>query len=312
MPELPDIMAYLDALRERVVGRNVTRAVVRSPSLLRTWDPPLSEAPGRAVTAVDRIGKRIVLALERELYLVIHLMIAGRLHWRKPGVMPNGKIDQAVLGFEHGTLLLTEASTRKRAELHAVRGDAGLAGFSRGGLDVLSSSLDQFRDALQRENHTLKRSLTDPRLFDGIGNAYSDEILHAARLSPMQWSTRLANEEVERLHRAARETLARWISLLAAQRKDGFPEKVTAFRPEMAVHGKYRKPCPECGTAVQRIRHADNETNYCPRCQTQGRLLADRALSKLLKQDWPRTIEDLEALDERRREESGGQGNPAR
>ncbi|MBI3893065.1 MAG: formamidopyrimidine-DNA glycosylase [Candidatus Wallbacteria bacterium] len=301
MPELPDILVYLDALEERVAGQALERIVVRSPSLLRTYEPHHSEARGRCVTGLRRIGKRLVLALEGDLYLVLHLMIAGRLHWKKPGQMPSGKYDHAAFGFEKGTLLLTESSTRKRAELHVVRGAEELTQFVRGGLDVLASGLDAFRDALRRENHTLKRALTDPRLFDGIGNAYSDEILHAARLSPLQWTSRLEEAEIERLHAVTRETLQIWIERLRAARRGAFPEKVTAFRPQMAVHGKYRKPCPACGAAVQRIRYADNETNYCPRCQTEGRLLADRALSRLLKNDWPRTIEDLEEMQERRR-----------
>lgn len=305
MPELPDILVYLDALRERLVGRRLERAVVRSPSLLRTWDPPLATAQGRTVIGVERLGKRVVLALEGELYLVFHLMIAGRFHWRKPGVLPGGRSDQAAFGFDRGTLLLTEASTLKRAELHVVSPAPALACFRRGGVDVLGCTPAEFDEALLRENHTLKRALTDPRLFDGIGNAFSDETLHAARLSPLQWTSRLSPDERERLREAARSTLLTWIERLRRQRGAQFPEKVTAFQPEMAVHGKYCQPCPVCGTSVQRVRYPGNETNYCPRCQTGGRLLADRALSKLLKGDWPRTIEDLEELNERTRKLAG-------
>lgn len=301
MPELPDVLAYVDALRERVLDQPLVRALVRSPHLLRTADPPLRDAVGKRARAVDRIGKRIVLHLEDDLHLVLHLMIAGRLHWRKPGALPAGKIDQAVLGFPHGTLLLTEASTHKRTELHVVRGEPDLAPFWRGGIDVLSCDLAGFRAALSRENHTLKRTLTDPRVFDGIGNAYSDEILHAARLSPLTWTTRLTDEESARLFEAARGTLTAWIGRLAAERAGEFPEKVTAFRKEMAVHGKFGTPCPVCATPVQRIRYADNETDYCPRCQTDGKVLADRSLSRLLKDDWPATIEELEALADKQR-----------
>jgi len=305
MPELPDILAYADALTERVTGAPIERAFVRSPALLRTAEPPLRDVVGHRVTGVRRIGKRLVLALDGDLFVVLHLMIAGRLHWKRPGLMPTGKFDSATLGFPEGTLLLTEASTKKRAELHVVRGEEGLERFARGGLDVREADLTAFRAALTRENHTLKRTLTDPRIFDGIGNAYSDEILHAARLSPVTLSTRLSEEEIERLHRAVRDTLSLWIARLSTERAAGFPEKVTAFRPDMAVHGKFGKPCPDCDTKVQRIRYADNETNYCPRCQTGGKLLADRSLSRLLKDDWPRTIEDLEELKERQAQRHG-------
>lgn len=304
MPELPDILVYLDALRERLVGHRITRVIVRGPALARTFEPPLGDTPGREVTGVNRIGKRLVLELGDGLGIVLHLMIAGRLHWRAPGLLPRGKFDQAAFGFEHGTLLLTESSTLKRSELHVMR-QADFATLDRGGLDVSTSDLPSFREALLRENHTLKRSLTDPRLFDGIGNAYSDEILHAARLSPVVWTSRLEDGEIARLHRAARDTLAQWTERLRRQRGDSFPEKVTAFRKEMAVHGKFGQPCPTCATRVQRIRHAANEIDYCPKCQTEGRLLADRALSRLLKSDWPRTIEDLEALEARFRSADG-------
>ena len=296
MPELPDILAYVDALTERVAGAAIERAFVRSPALLRTADPPLASVRGQKVLEVRRIGKRLVLALEGDLFIVIHLMIAGRLHWKRPGLMPGGRIDSAVLGFADGTLLLTEASTKKRAELWVVRGDHGLVQFSRGGLDVRTADRAAFAAVLARESHTLKRTLTDPRFFDGIGNAYSDEILHAARISPLTLSTRLTDEQTDHLYRATQDTLALWIARLSEERRGGFPEKVTAFRKEMAVHGKFGKPCPVCATSVQRIRYADNETNYCPRCQTGGKLLADRSLSRLLKDDWPRTIEDLEEL----------------
>jgi formamidopyrimidine-DNA glycosylase len=305
MPELPDILVYLDALGERVSGEMLRQAIVRSPSLLRTYEPPLREASGRRVSGVRRIGKRLVIDLDGELSLVLHLMIAGRLHWRAPGVLPRGKYDQASFAFDRGTLLLTESSTEKRSELHVVPAAEALDRFARGGLDVLACDAGQFRAALLAENHTLKRALADPALFDGIGNAYSDEILHAARLSPLSWTSRLRAEEIERLHRAARDTLRTWIDRLRAQRRGSFPEKVTAFRPEMAVHGKFRQPCPACETAVQRIRHAASEINYCPRCQTHGRILADRSLSRLLKNDWPRTIEDLEARSGRLRDGEG-------
>jgi formamidopyrimidine-DNA glycosylase len=269
---------------------------LKSPFLLRTFDPPLAAAAGQKVTGVRRIGKRIVLELESELFLVIHLMIAGRLRWRPAGAGIPGKVGLAAFDFPSGTLLLTEASTRKRASLHVVRGAPALAVFERGGLEVDRASLEQFRDALVRENHTLKRSLTDPRLFSGIGNSYSDEILHAARLSPVKRTAQLDDAEVKRLYEAVRSTLALWTSKLREETGDEFPEKVTAFRDGMAVHGRYGKPCPVCGSPVQRIVYAENETNYCARCQTGGKLLADRALSRLLHEDWPRTLEELEEL----------------
>ncbi|MDB5100625.1 MAG: fpg2 [Cyanobacteria bacterium RYN_339] len=301
MPELPDIEVYLDALREFVVGTPLQRVVVRSPSLMRTVDPPLAAVEGRLVEGVRRIGKRLVFDVAGGVSIVIHLMIAGRLHWKKPGVKPAGKNDLAAFAFEHGTLMLTEASTKKRATLHVVRTEEAVAAFSRGGLDVLTADLDAFRAVLKRENHTLKRTLTDPRLFDGIGNAYSDEILHAACLAPTTWSTRLDEEGVVRLYEATRAVLVGGLETLRKQRK-GFPEKVTAFRPEFAVHGKYKIPCPRCQTPVQRIAYADNETNYCPTCQTGGKLLADRSFSRLLRDDWPKTLDELEALKERQRQ----------
>src|SRR5213083_1770417 len=294
MPELPDIVAYLDALAPRILGLRLERARVTSPLLLRTADPPLSSAVGKPVTGLRRLGKRIVWEMEDQIFLVFHLMIAGRFKWRKPGAKPPGRIGLATFDFPEGTLLLTEASKKHRASLHVVRGEAGLAAHDPGGLDVLTADLPAFRAALQSESHTLKRALTDPRLFDGIGNAYSDEILHAARLSPLRLTSQLGDDEIERLRRATRETLTRWTERLQAETGDGFPEKVTAFRPGMAVHGRFRQPCPVCGSPVQRIRYAENEVNYCATCQTGGRLLADRSLSRLLKEDWPRSLEEWE------------------
>jgi formamidopyrimidine-DNA glycosylase len=299
VPELPDIEVYLSALKRRVVGRRLERVRLFSPFLLRSFEVPLSETHGREVTSLRRLGKRIVLGLEGDLFLVIHLMIAGRFQWLeppKPDVKPGGKIALAAFDFEHGTLALTEASKKKRASLHVVRGEAALAAHDPGGLEPLSVKLPAFRAALQRENHTVKRTLTDPHVFSGIGNAYSDEILHRAQLSPLKWTTRLTDDEITRLHRATRAVLTEWIERLTAETGDAFPTKVTAFRPEMAVHGKYREPCPVCGAPVQRIVHAENESNYCARCQTGGKVLADRSLSKLLKDDWPRTLEEWEAI----------------
>ena len=301
MPELPDILAYRKALEDRLAGQPLEAIRLGSPFLLRSVEPPLSEAKGRRVLAVRRIGKRLLFALEGGLFLVLHLMIAGRLHWRKRGAKVGGRVNLAAFDFPGGTLLLTEASQKKRASLHLVRGEPGLAAFDRGGLDVLASDLPAFREALGRENRTLKRALTDPRLFDGIGNAYSDEILHAARLSPVKWTSRLSEEESERLWRAAKQTLEDWSARLAAEAASGFPEKVTAFREGMAVHGRFGKPCPDCGSPVQRIVYAENEANYCAECQTGGKLLADRALSQLLKSDWPKTLEELEERKERDR-----------
>lgn len=295
MPELPDIVVYLEALTPRILGLTLERARVTSPFLLRTADPPLSAAEGKIVTGLQRIGKRIVWEMEDQVFLVFHLMIAGRFKWRKRGAKPPGKIGVASFDFPDGTLLLTEASKTHRASLHVVRGAAALAAHNPGGLDVLTADLPAFRAALESESHTLKRALTDPRLLDGIGNAYSDEILHAAKLSPFQLTGRLSAEETERLHAAARQTLLDWIARLRAETGADFPEKVTAFRDGMAVHGRYKQPCPVCGSPVQRIRYAENEANYCATCQTGGRVLADRALSRLLKDDWPRSLEEWEA-----------------
>jgi formamidopyrimidine-DNA glycosylase len=299
MPELPDINVYVRCLEPRIVGARLDAIRVSGISLLRSVEPPLRDAQGLHVVCVRRLGKRIVVGLETELFLVMHLMIAGRLFWRKRGAGIPGRNGLAAFDFEGGSLLLTEASKRKRASLHLVRGEAALAEHDRGGVEPLEASLEAFRGALHRENHTLKRSLTDPRLFSGIGNSYSDEILHRARLSPVKHSQRLSDEEVERLHRATQETLSLWTSRLTEEVGEGFPEKVTAFREGMAVHGRYRQPCPDCGSPVQRIVYASNETNYCATCQTGGRLLADRALSRLLHADWPRTLEELEQRRER-------------
>ncbi len=291
MPELPDIALYLHALTARVAGARLERLRIASPFLLRTADPPVADLSGRTIRDVRRLGKRIVLALEEELFIVLHLMIAGRLHWKPVGAPIPRRAGLAAFDFPHGTLLLTEAGTKHRASLHVLRGGRALAAHDPGGLDVLGATLEQFRAALTRESHTLKRALTDPRLLDGIGNAYSDEILHAARLSPLRLTAQLTLEESERLFRAARETLAAWTERLRVETGDAFPEKVTAFRDGMAVHGRFRKPCPVCGSPVQRIRYAEHEVNYCATCQTGGRLLADRSLSRLLKQDWPRSLD---------------------
>jgi len=301
VPELPDIQIYLEALQPRLLHQRLERVRIRGPFLLRSVSPPISEAEGKTVTSLGRRGKRIVIGLEGDLYLVLHLMIAGRLHWKarsKPEEPPPklpGKVGLAALDFLSGSLVLTEAGSKRRASLHLVSGTDGLRSFERGGVEVREAGLEEFRQALQKENHTLKRALTDPRLFSGIGNAYSDEILHRARLSPLQMTQRLVPEEVERLYQASQSILTEWIDRLRQQTGREFPEGVTAFRPEMAVHGRYRKPCPDCGSPIQRIRNADNETNYCARCQTGGRLLADRALSRLLNEDWPRTIEEAES-----------------
>ena len=298
MPELPDVTAYLTALESRVLGQPLTGLRIASPFLLRSVDPPPREVFGRKVVALRRVGKRIVLELSDQLFVVIHLMIAGRLHWKDAPAarIPGGKRGLAAFDFPTGTLLFTEEGTKKRAALHLVRGDEALAAHDAGGIDPLTSDLDAFREALTRESHTVKRSLTDPRFFSGIGNAYSDEILHRARLSPVKLTRQLDDAEITRLHEATRATLTDWIARLGAEARQAFPEKVTAFRPDMAVHGRFGKPCPDCGSPVQRIVHADNETNYCARCQTGGRLLADRALSRLLHQDWPKSLEELEAL----------------
>lgn len=294
MPELPDITVYIEALEARVLGQPLERIRVLGPSLLHSVDPPISAVSGKRVTGLRRLGKRIVIALEDELFVVLHLMIAGRLHWQKRGATPARRRGQACLDFPNGTLTLTEASTKKRATLHVVRGEAALAAHDPGGLEILDASLEAFAAVLTRENHTLKRALTDPRLLSGIGNAYSDEILHRARLSPVKLTSRLDAEEIARLFEAARRVLVAWTDRLRVQAREGFPEKVTAFRPEMAVHGRHREPCPDCGSPVQRIVRAESEVNYCATCQTGGRLLADRALSQLLKKDWPRSLEELE------------------
>ena len=292
MPELPDIALYLHALAPRVVGARLERLRIASPFLLRTADPPVSDLSGRTIGEVHRLGKRIVFGFTDDYYAVLHLMIAGRLHWKAAGAPIPRRAGLAAFDFAHGTLLLTEAGTKHRAALHVVRGAQALAAHDRGGLDVLTATLDQFRAALTRESHTLKRALTDPRLFDGIGNAYSDEILHTARLSPLRLTTQVTPGESERLFLATRRTLTDWIERLCGETGAAFPEKVTAFRPGMAVHGRFRQPCPVCGSPVQRIRYAENEVNYCATCQTGGRLLADRSLSRLLKQDWPRSLEE--------------------
>ncbi|MFI5229505.1 MAG: Fpg/Nei family DNA glycosylase [Gemmatimonadales bacterium] len=293
MPELPDITVYVEALAARIVGEELAEIRLHTPFLLRSVDPPLEALVGRRVASVERLGKRIAFAFDGELFAVLHLMIAGRLHWRSRGAKPVKANALADFAFGNGTLTLTEAGTKRRASLHLARGRAGLAEFARGGLEPLDATRGEFAARLRSESHTVKRSLTDPRLFSGIGNAYSDEILHRARLSPVKLTGRLSDEEIGRLFDATRGTLIEWTERLRAESAGGFPEKVTAFRPEMAVHGKYNQPCPVCGTPVQRIRYADNETNYCARCQTEGKLLADRGLSRLLKQDWPKSIDEL-------------------
>jgi len=295
MPELPDITIYVEALTARVVGRPIERIRLISPFLVRTAAPPIRSVEGQTVRSVSRLGKRLVFSIDGDdLFLVLHLMIAGRLHWKPAGAKVAGKVDLLALDFPNGTLVLTEASTKKRASLHLIRGAAALAMLDRGGVDVLAASPAEFATALRRENHTLKRALTDPTLFDGIGNAYSDEILHRARLSPLKLTGRLTDNEIARLQTAASQTLREWTDRLRAETGDHFPEKVTAFRPGMAVHGRYGQPCPVCGTPVQRLVYAENEANYCPTCQTNGRLLADRALSRLLRTDWPKTLDELE------------------
>lgn len=302
MPELPDILAYLEALEVRVVGQPLEMIQVHNPFVLRSVDPPLKEVCGMKVTDLRRLGKRIVFCLEHDLYLVIHLMIAGRFQWKPPSskAAKATRLTLATFSFPTGNLVLTEAGSKRRASLHAVRGSDGLREHMRGGLEVLDSDVTSFREVLTRENHTLKRALTDPNLFSGIGNAYSDEILHAARLSPLKLTKRMTEDEVERLHEAVGKTLHFWVEKLCREAREKFPEKVTAFREEMSAHGRYGKPCPKCRTPIQRIAYAENEANYCPFCQTGGKLLADRALSRLLKQDWPKTLEELE----RRKKES--------
>ena len=296
MPELPDVAAYISALEDRIVGRPLERVRLASPFLLRTAQPPIASAEGRTVREIRRVGKRIAIGLDGDLWLVFHLMIAGRRHWKAAGAKLAGRNALAALDFPNGTLVLTEAGTKRRASLHVVSGEAELHALDPGGIDVFSTGLEAFRAALAAENHTLKRALTDPRAVSGIGNAYSDEILHAARLSPILMTHKLTPSEWERLFTATRATLQLWIDRFTAEAKTRFPEHVTAFRDDMAVHGRYGKPCPACGETVQRIRYADNETNYCPRCQTGGKVLADRALSRLLGSDFPRTLEELEAI----------------
>ncbi len=296
MPELPDVTAYIEALRPRILGWPLQRVRLASPFVVRTAEPPLSHAVAKTVRDIRRLGKRIVLCLDDDLFLVVHLMIAGRFRWQRLGAKPPGKIGLAAFDFSTGTLLLTEASPRKRASIHLVHGATALADLDPGGIEVLDAGEAEFRAALLRENHTLKRALTDPHLFSGIGNAYSDEILHAARLSPVKQTHRLADAEIRRLHAATQATLGRWIEVLREQFRGHFPGagEITAFRDGFAVHGRYRQPCPDCGRPVQRISYAENETNYCATCQTEGRLLADRSLSRLLKDDWPRSLDELE------------------
>jgi formamidopyrimidine-DNA glycosylase len=297
MPELPDVELYLHALRNFIGGQSIDGIALRSPFLVRSVDPSLESVVGRQVVGLRRLGKRIVWELEGDLFLVFHLMIAGRYHWKKPGVKPTRKVDLAAFHFAAGTLMMTEASSKKRASLHVVSGVEGVKEHDPGGLEVLECDEDEFKAALTRQNHTLKRTLTDPRVFSGIGNAYSDEILHAARLSPVKWTSRLSVEEISSLYVATRDTMIRWTEMLKAECGDeGFPEKVTAFKEGMAAHGRYGKPCPVCDTPIQEIVYAANETNYCPRCQTGGKVLADRLLSRLLKDDWPKTIEEAEEL----------------
>ena len=296
MPELPDIVIYIEALEKRILGQVLEGVRLVSPFLLRTTDPPLMSAVGKRVHELRRVGKRIAIGMDDDIWLVLHLMIAGRLHWQKRGAKVSRPRGLAAFDFSNGTLVWTEAGSQKRASLHVVRGDAGLSALDPGGLEVLETDLDHFAEVLTSANHTLKRALTDPRLFSGIGNAYSDEVLFEARLSPLALTQKLAREEMERLYVAAKTTLARWVDELRAETGDGFPEKVTAFRENMAVHGRYKQPCVRCAAKIQRIRYAANETNYCPHCQTKGKLLADRALSRLLREDWPRTPEELELL----------------
>ncbi len=299
MPELPDITAYIRALEKRIIGQPLERVRMGSPFLLRTVEPPLACAEGRMVKSLRRVGKRIAIGVEGDFWLVLHLMIAGRLHWKKRDAKLSGRQNLAAFDFPNGSLTLTEAGSKRRASLHVISGEENLAALDAGGIDVFDADADSFRSVLTAENHTLKRALTDPRLLSGIGNAYSDEILHAARLSPVTLTTNMKPEEWERLYAAARSTLKLWIHRLVGEAETEFPEGVTAFRPEMAVHGRYGLPCPRCGDKVLRIRYADKETNYCARCQTGGKVLADRSLSRLLGSDWPRTLEELEALKKR-------------
>ncbi len=299
MPELPDIVAYIEALEPRILNQPLQRIRLGSPFLLRTIQPPLSEVQGRTVEGLRRVGKRIAIGVEGDLWLVIHLMIAGRLHWRPPAVKLAGRQNLAAFDFPDGSLTLTEAGTKRRASLHIVQGEEGLRSVDPGGMDVLAASFEDFRSALVAENHTLKRALTDPRVLSGIGNAYSDEILHGARLSPLAQTQKLKPEEWQRLFEATQRVLTHWVERFRSEAREQFPEKVTAFRKGMAVHGRYGEPCPVCGEKVLRVRYADNETNYCARCQTNGKVLADRGLSRLLGSDWPRSLEELEALTRR-------------
>jgi len=300
MPELPDVTVYIEALSERILNQSIQKIRIGSPFVLRSFDPPIGVAEGKKVLALHRLGKRIVFVLEDELFLIVHLMIAGRFHWKPKGAKLARRYGQAAFDFPNGTLLLTEAGTKKRASIHLVRGETALNEHDPGGLEVLDATLEQFKEALIRENHTLKRSLTDPHFFSGIGNAYSDEILHRAKLSPIRLTGKMSDAEIKTLYQSTRDSLNDWVERLRKEKGTGFPEKVTAFRPDMAVHGKYRKPCPICGSPVQRIVHAENETNYCAKCQTGGKLLADRSLSRLLKDDWPRTLEELEEVKKTR------------
>ncbi|MEL7371125.1 MAG: DNA-formamidopyrimidine glycosylase family protein [Myxococcota bacterium] len=294
MPELPDVTVYIEALEQRVIDQPLEQLRLASPFVLRTVQPRPSTIAGKRVAGLRRLGKRIVFELEDDVFVVVHLMVAGRFKWKKPGAKIPGRVGLAGFDFPSGTLLLTEASTKKRASIHIVEGEAGLADHDRGGLEVMESTLAAFKKRLVLRNHTLKRALTDARLFSGIGNAYSDEILFAAQLSPLKLTQRLDNDEIKRLYKAIRTTMKQWIKILRKDAEDGFPEKVTAFRPEMKVHGKYKEPCSVCGTKVMRIAYAENEVNYCPTCQNEGRLLADRSLSRLLKNDWPKTVDELE------------------
>jgi formamidopyrimidine-DNA glycosylase len=296
MPELPDIVVYIEALEKRIQGQTLQRVHFSAPFLLRTAVPPLSSVEGKKVVMLRRLGKRICVRMEGDMWLVLHLMIAGRLHWHESSTNAAKGRSSAVFDFSSGTLVLTEAGSRKRASLHVVAGEAGLRSLDPGGLEIFETNVKRFAAVLQSANHTLKRALTDPRLLSGIGNAYSDEILFEAQLSPFTLTRKLSSEQLERLFEAARNNLARWVERLRAESSGEFPKKVTAFRPGMAVHGRYQKPCPRCGNKIRRIRYASNETNYCPKCQTAGKLLADRALSRLLREDWPRTVEELEGL----------------
>lgn len=299
MPELPDITAYISAIQSRILGQRLEAVRISGISLLRTAQPPVAATEGKLVRELRRVGKRIAIGVEDDLWLVLHLMIAGRLHWKPAPAKIGGRNNLASFDFPHGSLVLTEAGSKRRASLYIVRGEAALEQMNPGGIEVFESDLETFRNALRAENRTLKRALTDPRIVSGIGNAYSDEILHAAQLSPVALTQKLSPEEFERLYNATRSTLQLWIDRLNAEAAKSFPEKVTAFRPEMAMHGKFEQPCPRCGEKIQRIRYADNETDYCARCQTNGKLLADRSLSRLMKSDWPRTLEELEALKRR-------------